>query len=57
MTVFDNMAFALKMRHIPKEDIKRIVYGAAKLLGIESLLKENQVSFPVKDSVLPLEEP
>jgi len=39
MTVFDNMAFALKMRHIPKEDIKRIVYDAAKLLGIESLLK------------------
>ena len=39
MTVFDNMAFALKMRHIPKNEIKKIVYDAAKLLSIESLLK------------------
>ncbi len=39
MTVFDNMAFALKMRHFPKTDIKRIVTESAKLLGIESMLK------------------
>ena len=39
MTVFDNMAFALKMRKMPKEEIKKKVSESAKLLGIESMLK------------------
>ncbi|MFA4959284.1 MAG: sn-glycerol-3-phosphate ABC transporter ATP-binding protein UgpC [Candidatus Cloacimonas sp.] len=39
MTVFDNMAFALKMRKMPKEEIKIKVSNSAKLLGIESMLK------------------
>lgn len=39
MTVYDNMAFGLKMRKIPKDDIKKRVEDSAKILGIESLLK------------------
>lgn len=39
MTVFDNMAFGLKLRKVPKEQIKTRVENAAKILGIEQLLK------------------
>ena len=39
MTVFDNMAFGLKLRKVPKADIKRRVEEAAGILGIEHLLK------------------
>jgi multiple sugar transport system ATP-binding protein len=39
MSVFDNMAFGLKLRKVPKPDIKRRVEEAAKILGIEHLLK------------------
>jgi multiple sugar transport system ATP-binding protein len=38
MTVFDNMAFALKLRKSPKAEIKAKVQQAAELLGIEKLL-------------------
>lgn len=38
MTVFDNMAFGLKLRKFPKEDIKRRVTEAARILEIEQLL-------------------
>lgn len=38
MTVFDNMAFGLKLRKTPKADIKRRVHEAAKVLEIEHLL-------------------
>ena len=38
MTVFDNMAFGLKLRHIPKEEISKRVTEAAKILDIEHLL-------------------
>lgn len=38
MTVFDNMAFGLKLRKIPKDEIKRRVHEAAKILDIEHLL-------------------
>lgn len=38
MTVFDNMAFALKLRKVPKDEIKRRVQHAAELLGIQDLL-------------------
>jgi multiple sugar transport system ATP-binding protein len=38
MTVFDNMAFGLKLRRTPKDDIKRRVHEAAKILDIEHLL-------------------
>ncbi|MFZ1947084.1 MAG: sn-glycerol-3-phosphate ABC transporter ATP-binding protein UgpC [bacterium] len=38
MTVFDNMAFGLKLRKYPKEEIKQRVREAAQILGIETLL-------------------
>jgi multiple sugar transport system ATP-binding protein len=46
MTVFDNMAFGLKLRKIPKNEIKEKVTEAARVLGIENLLdrKPKQLS-------------
>ncbi len=38
MTVYDNMAFGLKLRKTPKEEIKRRVEEAARILGIEQYL-------------------
>ena len=38
MTVFDNMAFGLKLRHFPKNEIKRRVEEAGAILGLEKLL-------------------
>ncbi|MBD3226082.1 MAG: sn-glycerol-3-phosphate ABC transporter ATP-binding protein UgpC [Caldithrix sp.] len=38
MTVFDNMAFGLKLRKFSKNEIKKRVADAAALLGIEALL-------------------
>jgi multiple sugar transport system ATP-binding protein len=39
MSVYDNMAFGLKLRKTPKEEIKKKVESAAKILGIENLLE------------------
>lgn len=39
MSVFDNMAFGLKLRKVPKDEIKRRVLEAAKILDIEHLLE------------------
>lgn len=46
MSVFDNMAFGLKLRKTPKEEIKSRVEEAADLLGISNLLdrKPRQLS-------------
>ncbi len=38
MTVFENMAFGLKLRKVPKDEIKRLVEEAAKSLDISHLL-------------------
>ncbi|MFS0782993.1 ABC transporter ATP-binding protein [Bacillus sp. 1P06AnD] len=38
MTVFDNMAFGLKLRKMPKAEIKQRVEDAAKILGLEEYL-------------------
>ncbi len=38
MTVFENMAFGLKIAKVPKEKIRQAVMEAAKTLGIEKLL-------------------
>ena len=38
MSVFDNMAFGLKLRKVPKEEIKRKVEEAARILDITHLL-------------------
>lgn len=39
MTVFDNMAFGLRLRKVPKKQIQERVEEAARILGIEMLLK------------------
>ena len=39
MTVFENMAFGLRNRNVPKEEIKRKVLEAAKILDIEDYLE------------------
>ena len=39
MTVFENMAFGLKLRKTPKEEIKRRVEEAARILDINHLLE------------------
>ena len=38
MTVFDNMAFGLKLRKVPKAEIKQKVEEAAKILDLDKLL-------------------
>ncbi len=38
MTVFENMAFGLKLRKVPKDEIRRRVEEAAKILEIDHLL-------------------
>lgn len=38
MTVFDNMAFGLKLRKVPKAEIKKKVEEAAKILDLDKLL-------------------
>jgi len=46
MSVYDNMAFGLKLRKTPKKEIERRVHEAAQILGIEELLdrKPKQLS-------------
>lgn len=46
MTVLDNMSFGLKLRKIPKQEIKERVDAAAKILKLEKLLsrKPKQLS-------------
>lgn len=39
MTVFDNMAFGLKLRKMPKDEIRERVENAAELLGLTDLLE------------------
>src|SRR6202051_2880798 len=38
MSVYDNLAFGLKLRHTPKAEIKRRVGEAAELLGLDPYL-------------------
>ena len=53
MTVYDNMAFGLKLRKTPKDEIKRRVEEAARILDISHLLDRSRRLFPVvRDSVL-----
>ncbi len=39
MSVYDNMAFGLKMRGTPKPEIETKVAGAARILGLDGLLQ------------------
>jgi multiple sugar transport system ATP-binding protein len=38
MSVFDNMAFGLKLKGVPKEEIATRVHDAGRILGLEELL-------------------
>jgi multiple sugar transport system ATP-binding protein len=38
MTVYDNMAFGLKLRKVPKDEIDKMVKEAARVLDLEKLL-------------------
>ncbi len=38
MTVYDNMAFALKLRHLPKDEVRAAVMQAAEILDITEYL-------------------
>ncbi len=53
MKVFDNMAFGLKMRKVPKKEIKQKVQKTAEILGIADLLerKPKQLSGGQKQRV------
>src|SRR6185437_14045692 len=46
MSVYDNLAFGLRLRHTPKKEIDRRVHEAAEVLGISALLnrKPKQLS-------------
>ncbi len=39
MKVFDNLAFGLKLRKLPKTEIRNRVHEAARILGLETLLE------------------
>lgn len=39
MTVYENLAFGLKLRHYPKKEIERRVQEAAEILGLGQMLK------------------
>jgi multiple sugar transport system ATP-binding protein len=46
MSVYDNLAFSLKLRHLPQKEIQRRVDNASEILGIKALLtrKPRQLS-------------
>jgi multiple sugar transport system ATP-binding protein len=39
MTVFENMSFGLRLKHFPKDEIRRRVEDAARILDIQELLQ------------------
>ena len=47
LSVYDNMAFGLKLRKVPKDEIKRRVGEAADILGIRSCWIASRASSPV----------
>ena len=44
MSVYDNMAFSLKLRKLPKEEIDQKVIEAAKILEIDDLLERKPIA-------------
>ncbi len=40
MSIYDNMAFGLKLRKVPKDEINKRVNEAARILGLENLQKK-----------------
>ncbi|MGN1390229.1 MAG: ABC transporter ATP-binding protein [Bulleidia sp.] len=53
MTVFQNIAYSLKIKHVPKKEIEERVHQTAKTLDLEELLdrKPNQLSGGQKQRV------
>lgn len=53
MTVFDNIAYSMKLKKLPKEEIKSRVHEAARTLGLEEILnrKPGQLSGGQKQRV------
>ena len=47
MTIYDNMAFGLKLRHYTKEDIDKRVKHAANILGLTEYLQKNLQNYLV----------
>ena len=43
MTIYDNIAFGLQMRKVPKDEIDRRVREAAEILGITDYLKKKYI--------------
>ena len=57
MTVYDNMAFGLRLKHFSKSEIKQRVMQTAQLLEIEDELYRKPKHYPVdRDKEWPLEE-
>ena len=52
MSVYDNMAFGLKLRKTPKEEIRRRVEEAARILDIDHLLERKPKALSVHLSTL-----
>ena len=58
MTVYENMAFGLKIRKVPKDEIDKKVHEAAKILDLEHLLDRKPKRYPAaRDSVWPWDAP
>ena len=54
MTVYNNMAFALKLRKVPKDEIDKKFVTQQEFLILRNYWIVNQKLFPVdRDSVLP----
>ncbi len=47
MTIYDNMAFGLKLRKLSKDEIDDRVYKTAEILGISNLLDKNPKSLSI----------
>lgn len=50
MTVYDNMAFGLKLRKYSKEEIDKRVREAADILGLKEFWNVNQLTFQVDNA-------
>ena len=57
MTVYDNMAFSLKLRHTSKDEIDRKVREAAEILGITQYLDRDHQAPPADRHYLHLRHP
>lgn len=45
MTVFENMAYSLRLKKVPKKERRQKVEEAAKILGLEGVLDRNRENF------------